>query len=95
MTVKPQLLETAPRDGTEIYLLSVQSNFDADVFIGRMISIHNGYWDGDGWVLGSKDWDSGIGDSCATHWLPLETFDISGVGVTYIDPTIKMLAGEG
>lgn len=61
-------IDTAPRDGTEIYLVSIQ---DCD---GRstLVSIHNGYWhkDNAGFSIGQPHHDIRIGDGCATHWLP-------------------------
>ena len=71
-------IDTAPRDGTEILLVSVQYPNEHDPSVPleyRLISIHNGYWDGE-WKLGQPHYDLRIGDACATHWLPKSAIDV-------------------
>ncbi len=46
MSVLARPIETAPRDGTEVYLVSVQHG-------GALVSVHNGFWEGDGFTIGS------------------------------------------
>ena len=62
---------TAPRDGSEIMLVSIQPQEDGMAYI----SISNGSWsDEEGcFVLGAKGSKfNSVGDGCATHWLPVD-----------------------
>jgi hypothetical protein len=70
-------IETAPRDGTEVWLVSVQypARDNPGLCIPqdyKIISIHNGYWcvAEELWKLGEPDFDIQVGDNCATHWMP-------------------------
>jgi hypothetical protein len=69
-------IATAPRDGRELYLISIQPQ---DGGAWKIVSIHNGFWSDkparlgggvQGFMLGQPGFDSGVGDGCATHWLP-------------------------
>ena len=69
--MKPYPIETAPRDGSEIYLISVQPQEEG----GRIISIHNGHWNGSEFMIGDAAARTDVGDGCATHWAPIDVFD--------------------
>lgn len=64
-------IATAPRDGSEVLLVSIQPQEDQTV----LFSIYNGSWSDEGqFLLGPKgsSLNSVGGDACATHWLPME-----------------------
>jgi hypothetical protein len=64
-------ISTAPRDGSEILLVSIQPQDDGMAYI----SISNGSWSAEAghFVLGPKGSKfNSIGDGCATHWLPVD-----------------------
>lgn len=75
----PQPIDTAPRDGTEFYLVSIQRIEKRST----LVSIHNGYWSSElgHFCIGQPHHDLRIGDCCSTHWLPLGAFDLPTSGV--------------
>ena|SRR6266566_495421 len=71
------LIETAPHDRSEILLVSIQPQHDGMTYV----SISNGSWSDEHqiFVLGPKGSHmNSVGDSCATHWLPMSW--LSAVG---------------
>lgn len=64
-------IDSAPKDGNEIWLISVQPQPSGHTYI----TINNGHWSVyDGcFVLGAKGCKTNsIGHECATHWAPRE-----------------------
>ncbi|CAN7382885.1 hypothetical protein LJR220_003405 [Bradyrhizobium sp. LjRoot220] len=64
-------IATAPRDGSEVLLVSIQPQQDGTTYI----NICNASWSTDGelFVLGPKGSEmNNVGHACATHWLPME-----------------------
>lgn len=74
-------LSSAPRDGTEIFLLTTSR-----VNGGVLISIHNGHWDGQGFVIGDRDSNTRCGDASATYWFPKELLEPV---LEYVEPTVS------
>jgi hypothetical protein len=61
-----QPIETAPKDGTIILGLEIQSTLNPEEVVRIPI-----YWGGSEWILAWGQWDDGTFHIEATHWMPL------------------------